>query len=85
MIRAKRVIPMKNYIIFVEFENGERKIYNCYPLMRFPLFSALKDEAFFREVHVDEMGIVCWNDATDIAPNELYNNSESVESFLQVS
>ena len=85
MIRAKKVVPMKNYIILIEFENGERKIYNCYPLLQIPLFSGLKEEEFFRKVHVDEMGVVCWNDATDIAPNELYNNSESVDSFLEVS
>ena len=85
VIRAKRVVPMKNYIIFVEFDNGEKKIYNCYPLLQIPLFSELKDENFFREVYVDEMGVVCWGDSADIAPNELYNNSESVDSFLQVS
>ena len=85
MIRAKKVIPMKNYIILIEFDNGEKKIYNCHPLLQVPLFNELKDEDFFRSVHVDEMGIVCWNNATDIEPNELYNNSESVNAFLQVS
>ena len=85
MVRAKRVVPMKNYIILVEFDNGERKIYNCHPLLQIPLFHELKEEDFFRGVHVDEMGVVCWNDATDIAPNELYNNSESVDSILEVS
>ena len=85
MVRAKKVVPLKNYIILVEFENGERKIYNCYPLLQIPLFSELKEEDFFRGVHVDEMGVVCWNDSTDIAPNELYNNSESVDTILQVS
>lgn len=85
MIRAKKVIPLKNYILYVEFANGERKIYNCYPLLSIPLFNELKNDQFFRGVYVDEMGIVCWNNATDIEPNELYNNSESVDTFLEVS
>jgi len=84
MVRALKVIPLKNYILYVEFDNGERKIYNCYPLLQYPLFSELKDDQFFRKVYVDEMGVVCWNDATDIEPNELYSNSESIEHLMRV-
>jgi hypothetical protein len=49
------------------------------------MFSRLKEESFFRTVHVDEMGVVCWDDSTDLQPDELYNSSESVENFTKVS
>ncbi len=85
MIRAKKVQPMKNYLLYVVFADGDKRIYNCYPLLQYPIFSRLKEEEFFRTVHVDEMGVVCWDDSTDLPPDELYNNSESVENIMKVS
>ena len=81
MIRAESVKPLKNFLILIKFTNGEIKVYNCYPLLNYNLFKNLKNEQFFNTVHLDDMGLVCWDDATDIEPNELYNNSESVENF----
>ena len=85
MVRAKNVKPLKNYLLYVEFSDGDRRIYNCYPLLQYPIFSRLKEESFFQSVHVDDMGVVCWDDAADIPPDELYNNSESVDSIVKVS
>ena len=82
MHRAVRVKPLQNYLILVSFNNGENRVYNCYPLLEDSLFSELRDVSFFNTVHVDEMGLVCWNDYTDIEPNELYENSESIEAFV---
>ena len=84
MMRAEKVQPMKNYLLCVEFADGDKRIYNCYPLLQYPIFSRLKEESFFRSVHVDEMGVVCWDDATDLPPDEVYNNSESVGNFTKV-
>ena len=78
MYRAVKVKALKNYQLLVLFNNGEEKVYNCYPLLEDPLFQALKNESFFNTVHIDEMGVVCWNDSIDIEPNELYENSESI-------
>ena len=78
MKRAVAVKAMSNYLLLVKFDNGEQRIYNCYPLLENKLYSELKDIEFFKTVHIDEMGVVCWNDATDINPYELYENSESL-------
>ena len=85
MHRVKKVKSMNNYLLLLEFDTGELKVYNCYKLLQNPLFSQLKDEMFFATVHIDEMGIVCWNDATDIDPYELYEKSESVNNFAFAS
>ena len=82
MHRAVDVKPLKNYLILVSFDNGEKKVYNCYPLLEDKLFRALKDVEYFNSVHIDEMGLVCWDDATDIEPNELYDQAESLEMFV---
>ena len=78
MQRAVAVKAMSNYLLLVKFDNGEQRIYNCYPLLENKLYSELKDTEFFKTAHIDEMGVVCWNDATDINPYELYENSESL-------
>lgn len=75
---AKRVTPLDNYNIIVKFDTGETKIYNCYPLLNIPLFAKLKNKDFFMTAHIDETGLVCWDNATDIPPEELYNNSVEI-------
>ncbi len=79
MIYAKKVTPLSNYNILVEFNTGEVKIYNCYPLLDLPLFSKLKDKSFFLTAHVDDTGLVCWDNSTDIPPDELYQNSVAMQ------
>ena len=81
MRRATAVKAMDNYLLLVKFDNGEQKIYNCFPLLENKLFAELKNIDFFKSVHVDEMGVVCWNDATDINPYDLYEDSESLSDF----
>ncbi len=84
MKRAVAVKAMDNYLLLIKFNNGEQKIYNCFPSLENNLFSELKDVDFFKTVHIDEMGVVCWNDATDINPYDLYDNSENLEDFAFV-
>lgn len=81
MQRAVKVKPMNNYLILVRFDTGEEKVYNCFPLLENRLFERLREKAFFEKVHIDNMGLVCWDDATDINPYELYDNSEKVSEF----
>ena len=78
MTYAVKVTPLDNYNIIVEFNTGEIKIYNCYPLFSIPLFAKLKDKDFFMTAHIDETGLVCWDNSTDIPPDELYNNSVDI-------
>ena len=84
MVYATKVTPLNNYNILVEFNTGETKIYNCYPLLSIPLFARLKDMDFFMSAHIDETGLVCWDNATDIHPDELYNNSVDISQLQAV-
>lgn len=85
MIRALKVKAIENYLIVVSFENGEERVYDCNPLLDKKLFCDLKNEEYFQTVHIDEMGIVCWDDSTDIAPDELYNNSVDMSIYEEIS
>ena len=81
MRRAIDVKAMDNYLLLVKNDNGEQRIYNCFPLLENNLFSELRNIDFFKTVHIDEMGLVCWNDSTDINPYDLYEDSESLSDF----
>lgn len=81
MFRAVEVKAMNNYLLLIKFNNGEERIYNCFPLLENKLFSELKKYDYFRTVHIDEMGLVCWSDSTDINPYELYEDSEPISHF----
>jgi hypothetical protein len=81
MQRAIDVKPMNNYLLLIRFDNGEEKIYNCFPLLNNPLFSKITEKSYFNTVHIDEMGVVCWDEVTDINPYELYDQSESIKNF----
>ena len=81
MRRAVNVKPLGSCLILVRFDTGEEKVFNCFPLMENRLFSRLSDAEFFRTVHIDDMGVVCWDEATDINPYVLYEESEDLSNF----
>lgn len=76
MPRASHVKPLSNFHILVYFLNpSEKRIFDCHLLFNEHVYERIKDEEFFKNVHVDEMGFVCWDDETDIHPWYLYENS----------
>jgi len=69
----KSVIPLKSKRLKVRFDNGITKIYDCRPLLELPAFEALKEDAFFNNVQVDDPGYgIIWNDEVDLSEAELW-------------
>lgn len=72
------VKPLKNYQLLLEFDNGEKRIGDITPLLAKPVFSFLKDTAYFNSVYL-EYGAVTWKDHNgneiDICPDKLYMDS----------
>jgi hypothetical protein len=68
------VKPIKDYHIFVRFETGEEKIFNVNPYINGTWFGKLKDENYFKTVHIANQTVE-WKDGQDIAPHELYELS----------
>lgn len=57
----------------VTFEGGQRRVYDCGPLLERAEFRLLRDEGFFRAVRADPHGYgVVWNDGVDLAESELW-------------
>jgi len=78
--RIKSVKPELDKTLLVEFQNGERKVYDCTPLLQSEVFRPLQDEALFRCAHPDSHGYgVIWNDDIDLAESELWLNGRAAE------
>ncbi|MCL1945817.1 MAG: DUF2442 domain-containing protein [Chitinivibrionia bacterium] len=74
-IKAVKVEPLENYRLRVFFSNGETRVYNAEPLLKYKMFIPLKNEAFFAKATV-KYNTVVWNEKIDIDPEDLYWNGE---------
>lgn len=77
--KVKSVTPLSGKQLLVTFTTGDTRIYDCAPLLKEFAFVPLKDDAFFRNVHVDQTGYgVVWNDNVDLSESELWINGKPV-------
>lgn len=72
--RVLSVKPIENYCLFVEFETGEKKIFDVKPYIIGSWFGKLHDPDTFNTVRPCG-STVEWADGQDIAPHELYELS----------
>ncbi len=78
--KIRSVSPKPGKTLLVEFENGDRKVYDCTPLLQSEAFRPLQDEAIFRCAHADSHGYgVIWNDDIDLAESEVWLNGRTAE------
>ena len=74
------VRPLKNFMLWVRFNTGEQKVYDCKPLLEKAAFLPLKNIDIFNGVYID-YGVTVWqNGDIDIAPEELYKNGAAVDN-----
>jgi hypothetical protein len=79
--KVKSVTPLSGKQLFVTFTTGDTRVYDCGPLLNESSFYPLKDEAFFKNVHVDQTGYgIVWNDNVDLSESELWINGK-IEMF----
>ena len=74
VVKAKYV---EGYKIAVTFENGKRGVvdFKDYPKMG-GVFSRFADMEYFKKFHINkEIGVLCWPDEVDIAPETLYHEA----------
>lgn len=67
-----------DYTLYVEFENGEKRLYDVTPLFsKWAVFNQLKENNLFMRVRNDQYGVV-WNENIDLACDEIYYNGQKV-------
>jgi hypothetical protein len=77
--RATEVEPMPGYLLAITFPNGEFREFDMRPFLDFGVFQKLKDEAYFRQVRV-ENSTITWPNEQDICPDTLYLDSKPVKA-----
>ncbi len=74
LLDVVKVEPGTDYKLHLEFENGERRVFDMAPYMDKKPFSRLKGSPLFAKATVD-YGTVVWPGDIDIAPETLYDRS----------
>jgi hypothetical protein len=71
MDRVISVIPLKNYLLEIEFADGFRKVIDIRPFIKKGISAALVDESYFRQVALEDGGGIAWPNGYDFCPNFL--------------
>ena len=70
-----------DYTLLVAFSNSETKRYTVHHLLDKPMFTSLRDHAFFKNFKVEPGGYaLSWNEDIDISEYELWKNGELVDN-----
>lgn len=78
LLAVVKVEAKPDYILYMEFENGEKRLFDMSPLMDKKPFDQLRGPSRFAMAYVD-YGTVVWPGNIDIAPETLYDLSEPLE------
>mgnify|MGYP001810022639 CR=1 FL=1 len=71
------VTVQSGYRLELEFENGEKRLFDMTPYLNKMPFSRVKDDAVFACASID-YGTVVWPGNIDIAPETLYEQSVTI-------
>lgn len=74
VLDVTNVEAMPDYKLRLEFENGEKRLFDMSAYIDKPPFTRLKESALFAAAFV-EYGTVVWPGDIDIAPETLYERS----------
>ncbi len=76
--RVTHASAKENYILDLQFSNGEKKYYDCAPLLDFGIFQELKNPEYFKKVSI-QYDTVSWPNEQDICPDTLYLESQEIQ------
>ena len=72
---AISVVPLPDYRLLVEFDNGEKGTFDVKPYIKGSWFGELQDQSVFQSVSANGVTVE-WEGGQDICPDELYYGSE---------
>lgn len=84
LLDVTKVKALPNYVLLLEFENGENRYFDMAPYMDRKPFIHLKNPSLFRQAFVD-YGTVVWPGNVDIAPETLYDLSVAAENYVAMT
>ena len=66
---------LDGYKVDVEFDTGEKAVFDCSRYLSMPYWKCLNDKAFFNQVMVG-YGTLVWPDEIDIGPEDVWEFAE---------
>jgi len=76
--RIKSVKPLNNFSLEITYVSGEKKLYNMEKNLKYGFYKKLNNIGYFKLVKSVETTLE-WPDGEDIDPNELYDNSVTID------
>lgn len=76
--RIENIKTLDNYCLEITYKNGEKKLYDMKKNLHFDFYEKLNNIAYFKLAKSVETTIE-WPNGEDIDPNELYDNSISID------
>ena len=73
-----KATPVDNYSLILEFDNGEKKVFDVKPYIKGSWFGKLRDTSYFHSVKTNGFNVE-WSDGQDICTDDLYFNSSSMK------
>ena len=74
---AVKVVPMNDYLLNIEFDNGEQKVFDVKPYIKGSWYGELSAPAYFKSVVTNGYSVE-WANVQDLCPDVLYCNSLSI-------
>ena len=71
------VTPLDDFSLILDFDDGEKRLYDFKPNLTHKFYKALADIRLFRAVSVND-GEIEWLTGQDFCPHTLYEESEPV-------
>jgi hypothetical protein len=72
LVRVRSAIPLKEWRVLLEFEDGTEKEVDLEPYLDGPIFEAIRnDPLMFQDIKIVG-GTVAWENGADIDPDVLY-------------
>ena len=75
---VKDLIPLENYRLLLDFENGERRVFDAAPYLERGVFQRIKHPGLFGLARV-VAGSVEWPGEIDLSYDTLYLESQPVD------
>lgn len=68
------VVPSSGHRLLLEYETGEKKLFDVTPYIKGDFFGKLEDESYFQQVRILFDGwFVGWPEGQDMASDEMYD------------
>jgi len=81
MKKVTGVTPLENYILQIEFDTKEVRLFDVKPYLNLGIFTELKNESYFKEVHTS-LDSIAWRNGQDFSPETLYLKSVQPPAVL---